>query len=122
MILLEHPAESIAAKVRKLDSLPSINRFDFEAEIGVAIIGIGTFDRYFIVAIQAVASEPRLRASLNCTEDRDGRMRRITAKLERTNLSLDEGGEFKREIFEEQVKDFVEALIDDCIRITREKG
>ncbi len=122
VILLEQPPATIAGFIRELDRLPRLERHDWEAQIGVAIIGVGTFDRYFILTIGATHTEPRLRATLKCSEDRDGRLRRLTATLARTSLRLDEGEAFKPELLATQLRDFVEALIDDCIRITREKG
>ena len=122
VILLEQPPSTIAGFIRELDRLPRIERSIWEAQIGVAIIGVGTFDRYFILTITAGSVEPRIRASLKCSENRDGRLRRLTATLSRSTLSLDEEGSFKDDVFIMLMRDFVEALIDDCIRIAREKG
>lgn len=122
VILLEQPPSSIAGYIRELDRLPKLERSDWEAQVGVAIIGVGTFNRYFIITLSATHTEPRLRAALKCSEDRDGRLRRLTATLSRSTLRIDEGEDFKPELVGNLLQDFVEALIDDCIRITREKG
>ena len=122
VILLEQPPASIANYIRELDRLPRLDHSDWQAQIGVAIIGVGTFDRYFILTISAGSLEPRLRCSVKCSENRDGRLRRLTATLSRSTLSLDEGDSFREDVFLIQVQDFAEALIDDCIRIAREKG
>jgi len=122
VILLEQPPATIAGFIRELDRLPRLERSAWEGQVGVGIIGVGTFDRYFILTISAGSVEPRLRASLKCSENRDGRLRRLTVSLSRSTLSLDEEAAFKEDVFLMLLRDFVELLIDDCIRITREKG
>ena len=120
--LLEVPPATVAGFIREIDRLPRIERHDWEKQIGVAILGVGTFDRYFIITLSALHTEPRLHAALKCSENRDGRLRRLTATLSRSTLRIGEGEEFRPQLLGNLVQDFVEALIDDCIRITREKG